>query len=91
MENNNGMHSHLDEVTGAIFGVFVYLLSYACKFPMLQIHAHPITSEIIIDSIRLFFSVSAAGIGYLLIHWLKKNVTHEIKDKPKKKNENSSI
>ena len=85
MNNNNGMHSHFDEVTGSIIVVIVYLLTYICKFPMLQINAHPISSEIIIDTIRLFFSVSTAGIGYLLIHWLKKNVTHEIKEKPKGK------
>lgn len=84
MENNNGMHSHFDEVTGAITGVLVYLLTHLCNFPLLQIHAHPIASELITDSIRLIFTVAAAGIGYLVVHWIKTNITHEVKRKPKK-------
>lgn len=71
------MNNHLDESAGAVVGITTYILTHLFNFQSLQIPMHPITSEILIDCIRLFFTVSAAGIGYLVVHWLKKNVTHE--------------
>ena len=71
------MNNHLDELAGAIVGISTYILTHLCNFQRLQIPMHPITSEIVIDCIRLLFTVAAAGIGYLVVHWLKRNVTHE--------------
>jgi len=82
---NDRMNSHFDEVTGGITGITVYIMTHFCDFSMLQIHAHPIASEVIIDAIRLLFTVAAAGIGYLVVHWLKRNVTgEEVKTQKKK-------
>jgi hypothetical protein len=82
------MNNHLDESAGAIVGISTYILTHLFNFQRLQIPMHPITSEILIDCIRLVFTVSAAGIGYLVVHWLKKNVTHEeIKTQKKHKKE----
>ena len=74
------MNGHFDEVTGAITGITVYMLTHLCNFKLIFIPQYPILSEVLIDSIRLVFTVAAAGIGYLVVHWLKKNITHEIKN-----------
>lgn len=78
------MYSHIDEVTGAITGVLAFLLTHLCNFHLLQIKQYPILSELLIDSIRLCFTVAAAGIGYLVVHWIKTNITHEISKKKKR-------
>ena len=71
------MSNHLDESAGAITGVAVWIITHIWSFPMLQIQNNPITSELLISSIRLIFGVATAVICYLAIHWIKKNITHE--------------
>ena len=74
---NAKMSNHFDESAGAITGVFVWVITYIWSFPMLQVPAYPIASELIISSIRLIFGVATAVIAYLVIHWINKHVTHE--------------
>lgn len=81
----NRMSNHFDEATGAVTGVVVWVITHIWSFPMLQVPSHPIASELIISSIRLIFGVATAVIAYLIIHWLKKNVTHEIKERKHEK------
>ena len=72
---------HFDEITGAITGITVWVITHIWSFPMLQVPQHPIASELMISSIRLIFGVATAVIAYLAIHWCKQNITHEVKTK----------
>lgn len=72
------MHNNLDESAGAATGVAVWVITHIWSFPMLQVPQHPIASEILISCIRMMFGIATAVAAYLIIHWLKKNVTHEV-------------
>lgn len=74
----NKMNNHFDESAGAITGVVVWIITHIWSFPMLQIQNSPIVSELLISSIRLVFGVATAVICYLIIHWIKQNITKEI-------------
>lgn len=75
--------SNSDEIIGAFTGFITWIFTHLFHFQFLQIPSNPIASELLIDSIRLVFTVLAAGIGYLVVHWIKKNITHEVKSKNK--------
>lgn len=77
----NRMSNHFDESAGAITGVFVWVITRIWSFPMLQVPTHPVASELLISSIRLIFGVATAVICYLVIHWIKMNITHEVSKK----------
>lgn len=77
----NRMSNHFDESAGAITGVFVWVITRIWSFPMLQVPTHPVASELLISSIRLIFGVATAVICYLVIHWIKMNITHEVNKK----------
>jgi len=80
----NKMHSHLDESAGAITGMVVWVLTHIWSFPMLQLNTHPIASEILISAIRMIFGIGTAVGAYFIIHYCKKHITHEIKEKKAK-------
>lgn len=76
------MHtSSVPELFAVLFTVVLYKFSFFINIPMLQIHGSPILSELMIDSIRLIFTVMAAGLGYLFVHYLKVKITKEVKPK----------
>jgi hypothetical protein len=82
MENNNEMHyDNTAEFMTFIVSIFLYKITLFVHFPILQIHDNSLATELLTDTIRLVFTVAAAGVGYLLVHWIKKNITHEIKGK----------
>ncbi len=74
-------NGHLDEITGSITGVTIWVITHIWSFHTLQIQGYPVASELIISSIRLVFGVATAVIAYIFIHWIKVNITHEIKNK----------
>ena len=82
------MHSHLDESAGAITGMTVWVLTHIWHFPLLQVQAHPIASEVAISAIRMFFGIGTAVGAYFIIHFCKKHITHEIKPTKRKHHEN---
>ena len=75
------MHSHLDESAGAITGMTIWVLTHVWSFPMLQLSSYPIASEILISAIRMIFGIGTAVGAYFIIHYCKKHITHEIKEK----------
>lgn len=81
------MNSHLDESAGAITGMAVWILTHAFNFPLLQVQAHPIISEVAISAVRMVFGIGTAVGAYFIIHFCKKHITHEIKDTKKKRHE----
>ena len=85
MENieriENNMEDQFSGIVGSVTGVFAWIFTHIWNFGFLQIPSHPITSEFIISGIRFLFGVATAVVAYLAIHWIKKNITHEIKGK----------
>ncbi len=70
------MIDKIDEVAGVTTGVTVYILTHWMHFDLGYI-TNPIGMELVVQCIRLAFTVAAGVVTYLAIHYIKKKITHE--------------
>ena len=70
------MHG-IDEITGVITGISVYMLTHCFSFPLLQVQSEPFLTFIITKCVSLFFAAISAIIAYLAVHYTKKLLKHE--------------
>ena len=70
------MHG-IDEITGVITGISVYMLTHCLGIPLLQIQHEPILTLVITKLVSLFFAAVSAIIAYLAVHYTKKLLKHE--------------